>query len=434
MRFTTFIARRYLFSRKEKTIVNIISWISLVGITVSTLALIVVMSVYNGIGELTQSLFNVFDPELIVEPAEGKTFHTSQIDYDAIANADAVANISQIVEENAWLTLRQAEAIVQLRGVDEGYGRACGLDTLIAEGEYLLKAQSGKRKAESDDWGKRKAESDDWGAESDGIDYEPAPQLDYVLLGWNIMIRMGVNSMTNTPLALHIPKRGSSSIGFSMDEAFNNGYAYPAGAFRIQEEIDDLYVIADIDFVRRLMSYAPDEVTALAITLKDSKQLASTKRQLQSLLGDGFTVKDRFEQKPLYYKIFRSERLGVFLILSLIVLISTLNLIASLSLLIINKRKDIATMRALGMDRQQIRRVFFTEGILIALVGVVAGLVLGFVTCLLQQHFGIVKLGANAIVDAFPVAMRLVDFVATFLVVTLLSTLVVAFTVRRAKI
>lgn len=417
MRFTTFIARRYLFSRKEKTIVNIISWISLVGITVSTLALIVVMSVYNGIGELTQSLFNVFDPELIVEPAEGKTFHTSQIDYDAIANADAVANVSQIVEENAWLTLRQAEAIVQLRGVDEGYGRACGLDTLIAEGEYLLKAQS-----------------DDWGAGSDGIDYEPAPQLDYVLLGWNIMIRMGVNSMTNTPLALHIPKRGSSSIGFSMDEAFNNGYAYPAGAFRIQEEIDDLYVIADIDFVRRLMSYAPDEVTALAITLKDSKQLASTKRQLQSLLGDGFTVKDRFEQKPLYYKIFRSERLGVFLILSLIVLISTLNLIASLSLLIINKRKDIATMRALGMDRQQIRRVFFTEGILIALVGVVAGLVLGFVTCLLQQHFGIVKLGANAIVDAFPVAMRLVDFVATFLVVTLLSTLVVAFTVRRAKI
>lgn len=424
MKLSTFIARRYLFSHKEKTIINIISWISLVGITVSTLALIVVMSVYNGIGKLTQSLFNVFDPELIVEPVEGKTFHTSQIDYDAIVNADAVANVSQMVEENAWLTLRQAEAIVQLRGVDEGYGRACGLDTLIAEGEYLLKAESGEWKAESDDWG---AESDDWG-------FEPAPQLDFVLLGWNIMIRMGVNSMTNTPLALHIPKRGSSSIGFSMDEAFNNGYAYPAGAFRIQEEIDDLYVVADIDFVRRLMSYTPDEVTALAITLKDSKQLASTKRQLQSLLGDGFTVKDRFEQKPLYYKIFRSERLGVFLILSLIVLISTLNLIASLSLLIINKRKDIATMRALGMDRQQIRRVFFTEGLLIALVGVVAGLVLGLVTCLLQQHFGIVKLGANAIVDAFPVAMRLVDFVATFLVVTLLSTLVVAFTVRRAKI
>ena len=424
MRLTTFIARRYLFSRKEKTIVNLISWISLVGITVSTLALIVVMSVYNGIGELTQSLFNVFDPEILVTPNEGKTFRTSDIRYDDLVATDGIAHVSQMVEENAWLTLRQAEAIVQLRGVDESYGRACGLDTLIAEGEYLLKAESGKRKTESDDWG----------VESEGFDFEPEPQLDFLLMGWNIMIRMGVNSMTNTPLAVHIPKRGTASIGFSMDEAFNNGYAYPAGAFRIQEEIDDLYVVADIDFVRRLMSYAPDEVTALAITLDDPAKLGSAKRQLQSLLGDGFSVKDRFEQKPLYYKIFRSERLGVFLILSLIVLISTLNLIASLSLLIINKRKDIATMRALGMDRQQIRRVFFTEGLLIALVGVVAGLVLGLVVCLLQQHFGIVKLGANAIVDAFPVAMRLVDFIATFLVVTLLSTLVVAFTVRRAKI
>lgn len=417
MRLTTFIARRYLFSRKEKTIVNLISWISLVGITVSTLALIVVMSVYNGIGLLTQSLFNVFDPEILVTPTEGKTFRTSDIRYDDLVATDGIAHVSQMVEENAWLTLRQAEAIVQLRGVDESYGRACGLDTLIAEGEYLLRA-----------------ESDDWGAESEGLDFEPEPQLDFLLMGWNIMIRMGVNSMTNTPLAVHIPKRGTASIGFSMDEAFNNGYAYPAGAFRIQEEIDDLYVVADIDFVRRLMSYAPDEVTALAITLDDPAKLGSAKRQLQSLLGDGFSVKDRFEQKPLYYKIFRSERLGVFLILSLIVLISTLNLIASLSLLIINKRKDIATMRALGMDRQQIRRVFFTEGLLIALVGVVAGLVLGLVVCLLQQHFGIVKLGANAIVDAFPVAMRLVDFIATFLVVTLLSILVVAFTVRMAKI
>ncbi len=408
MKLSTFIARRYLFSRKEKTIINVISWISLVGITVSTLALIVVMSVYNGIGLLTQSLFNVFDPELLIEPAEGKTFHTSAIDYDALCSTDGVEQVSQIVEENAWLTLRQAEAIVQLRGVDGSYGAASGLDTMIAEGEYLLRESF--------------------------LDGEDTVYQDFLLMGWNIMIRMGINSMTNTPLAIHIPKRGTSSIGFSMDEAFNNGYAFPAGAFRIQEEIDNLYVVADIRFVRHLMSYAPDEVTALAVTLSDSKQLGSVKRQLRSLLGDNYTVKDRFDQKPLYYKIFRSERLGVFLILSLIVLISTLNLIASLSLLIINKRKDIATMRALGMDGVQIRRVFFTEGILIALVGVVAGLLLGLITCLLQQHFGIVKLGANAVVDAFPVAMRLVDFVATFLVVTLLSTLVVAFTVRRAKI
>lgn len=405
---STFIARRYLFSRMEKTVINLISWISLVGITVSTVALIVVMSVYNGIGELTQSLFNVFDPQLIVEPVEGKTFRTSQIEYNAISSLDGVANVSQYVEENAWLTVHQAEAIVQLRGVDDCFGKSSGLDTLVVQGDYLL---------------------------SDVIsDVQGERPVFFLTMGWNIMSRLGVNSLSNTPISVHIPKRGSTAIGLSMEEAFNNGFAYPAGAFAVQEEIDNLYAVTHIDFVRQLMNYAPDEVTALALSLDDDADLDHVKSDVRKLLGNDFSVKDRFEQKPLYYKVFHSERLGVFLILSLIVLIATLNLIASLSLLIINKRKDIATFRAMGMQNQAIRRVFFTEGLLIALVGVLLGLAIGFVACLLQQHFGIVKLGANAVIDHFPVAMRLVDFVATFLSVTILSSIVVAFTVHRARL
>ena len=405
MGYRGFIARRYLFSRKEKTVINLISWISLIGIAVSTIALVVVMSVYNGIGELTQSLFNVFDPELLIEPAEGKSFRTSDIDYAGLTQTDGVNVVSQIVEENAWITLRQAEAIVQLRGVDETYGKATGLDTMILEGDYTL------------------------------TPYTSTPSTSTpILLGWNIMVRLGVNSMTNVPLAVHIPKRGTTSLGFTIDEAFNNGYAYPAGTFRIQEEIDNLYTVTDIDFVRQLMGYTPDEVTALAVTLAKSANIDKVKRELRHKLGDRFTGKDRYEQKPLYYKIFRSERLGVFLILSLIVLISTLNIIASLSLLIINKSKDIATLRAIGMTRRDLQRTFFTEGVMIAIVGVVAGLLLGFVICLLQQHFGIVKLGANAIVDAFPVSMRLVDFIATLGIVTLISSLVVWLTVKKAKL
>ncbi len=393
-----FIARRYFFSRKEKTIVNLISWISLIGIAVSTLALVVVMSVYNGIGELTQKLFNVFDPELKVEPVEGKTFRTSDIDYDALLGSDGIETVSQIVEENAWITMHQAESIVQLRGVDDHYSELCGLDTMIAEGEYLLK--------------------------DNGVNY--------VLLGWNVMIRLGINSMTNTPMAIHIPKRGSSAIGLSMDEAFNNGYAYPSGTFSIQEEIDNTYVIADINFVRELMGYQADEVTSLAVKVRDGRSIVKIKKEMRDKFGDKYSVKDRYEQKPLYYKIFRSERWGVFLILSLIVLIATLNLIASLSLLIISKRKDISTMRALGMEESDIQRVFFTEGVLVAGVGIVSGLVIGFVVCVLQQQFGIVKLGANAVVDAFPVAMRVVDFVATLLIAGILSSAVVGLTVRRA--
>lgn len=403
-RLTLFMAFRYLFSRKEKTVINLISWISLAGISVSTTALIVVMSVYNGIGQLTQSLFNVFDPELIIEPAQGKTFRTGQINYDAITDNKYVANVSEIVEENAWLTLRQAESIVLLRGVDEGYGHASGLDTLLYDGNYLLK--------------------------------QPGNEADvyFMLMGYNIMARLGVNSLTNSPIAVHIPKRGTSAIGFSMDEAFSSGYAYPSGSFLIQEEIDNLYVVTHIDFVRKLMNYESDEVTALALSLHDASKVEPAKKALAETLGEDFTVKDRFQQKPLYYKVFHSERLGVFLILSLIVLISTLNLIASLSLLIINKRRDIATLSALGMQRSQIRQVFFTQGQLIALVGVVAGMLIGLATCLIQQHFGIIKIGANAIIDHFPIAMRVVDFAATFFVVMLLSSLVVHFTVRRAKI
>ena len=395
-----FIARRYLFSRKEKTVINLISWISLVGIAVSTIALVVVMSVYNGIGELTQALFNIFDPELVIEPSEGKTFKTTDIDYNSLENIEGVSDISQIVEENAWVTLRQAEAIVQLRGIDEQYGHTSGLDTMMFEGQYLL---------------------------NEGGNH-------YLLLGWNIMVRLGVNSTTNIPLAVHIPKRGTKSMGFTMDEAFNSGYAYVAGTFQVQEEIDNLYVVSDIDFVRQLMNYGADEVTSLAVTLKEGANMEKTKKEIRQLLGDGFSVKDRYDQKPLYYKIFRSERLGVFLILSLIVLISTLNIIASLSLLIINKRKDIATLRAIGMTQRDLQRTFFTEGLMIALVGVIAGLVLGFIICLIQQQFGIVKIGANAIVDAFPVSMRFVDFASTFGVVTLLSAFVVWLTVKRARL
>lgn len=400
MKVPFFIARRYLFSSKEKTVINLISWISLVGIAVSTTALIVVMSVYNGIGELTQALFNVFDPELVIEPSEGKTFRTGDIDYERLTTTDGVGDVSQIVEENAWITLHQAEAIVQLRGIEESYGSASGLDTMMFEGSFLLKDEDNH----------------------------------YLLLGWNIMMRLGVNSMTNAPLSVHIPKRGTKSIGFTMDEAFNNGYAFVAGTFQVQEEIDNLYVVTDIDFVRQLMNYAPDEVTALAVTLDKGANLEKTKKELRRQLGIGFTVKDRYDQKPLYYKIFRSERLGVFLILSLIVLISTLNIISSLSLLIINKRKDIATMRALGLTKKELQHTFFLEGLMIALVGVCGGLVTGFFICLLQRQFGIIKIGANAIVDAFPIAMRLVDFAATFGVVTLLSTIVVWLTVKHAKL
>lgn len=404
MPYTLFIARRYFFSRKQKTVINIISWISLIGIAVSTTALIVVLSVYNGIGNLTQSLFNSFDPHLLVQPAKGKTFHLSTIDYSALSATEGVAAVSQIVEENAWITYHHNEAIVSLRGVDSSYPRVTGLDTLLYEGIYQLAAPM-----------------------DDGL------QQYFLLFGAEVYYNLGIREASNMPVAVHIPKRGVS-LGMTMDEAFNTGYAMPGGNFYIQQDIDTRYVVADIAFVRQLMDYSDDECTSLAIALQPRANADKVKASVRRLLGDEFTVKDRFEQQPIYYKVFRSERLGIYLILALIVLISTLNLVASLSLLVLDKKRDIATLRSLGMPRSNIRRIFRTEGVMISAIGVVAGLLLGFVICFLQQHFGIVKMGNNFVVSAFPVAMRGIDFLITFLLVMSLSSLSVLLAVRKSKI
>lgn len=409
---SSLIARRYFFSRKQRTVINIISWISLIGIAVSTAALIIVLSVYNGIGQVTQTLFNSFDPELVVQPAQGKTLHLHDIDYDALCRTDGVATVSQIAEENAWMTYRHNEAIVSLRGVDGNYHLVTGLDTLLYEGIYRF--------------------TDTVAAPDDEGD-TMLTTVHYLLMGAEVYYNLGVRDVSNIPVAIHIPKRGVA-LGLTMDEAFNTGYALPGGNFYIQQDIDNRYVVTDIDFVRQLMDYADDECTTLAIALQPGARVSKVKTAVAAQLGDGYRVLDRFEQQPIYYKVFRSERLGIYLILALIVLISTLNLVASLSLLMMDKRHDIATLRSMGMPARQVRRIFRIEGVLIAAMGVAAGLLLGFVVCFVQQQWGVVKMGSNFVVNAFPVAMRGIDFLLTTAMVMALSTFAVLFAVRKSKV
>ena len=408
-----YIARRYFFSRKRRTVVNVISWISLVGIAVSTAALVVVLSVYNGIGEVTQGLFNSFDAPLVVQPAKGKTLHATRSDLDALRGVEGVAAVAQVVQENAWMTYRHNEAIVTLRGVDEVYHRVTGLDTLLYEGTYRL------------------ADTVLTAADEEGV--ADTAVLHYLLMGAEVYYNLGVRDVSNVPVAVHIPKRGAA-LGLTMQEAFNTGYALPGGNFYIQQDIDNRYVVTDIAFVRSLMDYAPDECTQLCLGITPDAKPERVKERVRALLGDGYRVMDRFEQQPIYYKVFRSERLGIYLILALIVLISTLNLVASLSLLMMDKRHDAATLRAMGMEGRAVRRIFRIEGLMISGLGVLAGLLLGFIVCFVQQRFGIIKMGSNFVVSAFPVAMRGVDFLNTTVMVTALSGLAVLFAVRKTKI
>lgn len=407
MKLPLLIASRYLFARKQKSVVGVISWISLVGLAVSAMALIIVLSVYNGIGQVTQQLFNSFDPPLIIQPAKGKTLSTADIDMTALRRTSGVAAVSCMAEENAWLTYRQQQAIVTLRGVDADYHLVTGLDTMLYEGRYpFSEVPRGSEYAE-------------------------------IVLGADIYYGLGITSHSNVPVMLHIPRR-SGQLGVSPDDAFRIEPAFPTGNFLIQQDIDQRYAVTDIATVRRLLDYDSTVCTALAVALDPKASPKKVKKAISSQLAAAnsqFTVKDRFEQQPLYYKIFRSERLGIYIILALIVFISTLSLTASLSLLIIDKRRDADIMRSLGMTGRAVRRVFFAEGVMICALAVVAGLAVGFVVCWLQQQFGIVRMGdGNFVVSAFPVAMRAMDFVATFLMVTVISTAAVALTVRRARV
>jgi len=422
LKLKSFIAWRYLFSRKRKSVINIISWISLVGLSIASTALIIVLSVYNGIGGLTQKLFNAFDPQLMIEKYEGKSFHADSTFLEKVLSVDGIGTVSCIVEENAWITYRQNQAIVQLRGVDRNYPAITGIDTMIFDGEYFFVGQS-----------KKTSTIPDSQESPDTIIQTINQTIHYAVLGALVYDQLGLRSLSNDPMAVHIPKRGRG-IGLSIDDAFNTDYLYLAGTFYIQQDIDSKYVLADIGFVRSLLEYSGDECTSLAIALTPKANVRKVKKELQQSLGTDYLVKDRYDQQPLYFKIYRSERFGIILILSLIVLISTLNLIASLSLLIIDKKRDIATIRSLGMERHTVRQIFFREGIFISFVGVIAGLFLGFVICFLQQTFGFIKMGNNFVVSAFPIEMHPADFLLTFVLVMMLSTLAVWFTTRRAKI
>ena len=411
MKIEALIAVRYLFSRKQRSVVNVISWISLVGLMVSTMALIIVLSVYNGIGDITKSLFGTFDPELVIEPAEGKTLHITDIGLEHLASFEEVEIVSPIVTETAWITYGQNQAIVKLRGVDCNYADLTGLDTLLNQGEYKLSFSSPISGEES---------------------------VATLIVGGQIFHELGMHLPATMPAAVHIPKRGTTAMGLTMDQAFNIGYAYPVAGFFIQQDLDRQYVVTDLAFVQRLMNYAPDECTSLALKLKPGTDPDKVKQVLHSsltTLHSPLIVKDRYDQQPLYYKIYSTERLGIYLILSLIILISTLSLVASLSLLIINKHSDIFILKSMGMECTTIRRAFLSEGLLICALATVAGLVLGFIVCFLQQQFGIVRMGdGNFVVSTFPVAMRAVDFLITFLLVMAISTFSVTLTVRRARI
>jgi lipoprotein-releasing system permease protein len=401
MNLSLYIAKRYLVSKKSHNIINIISIISVVGVTVGTMALIIVLSVFNGFETLVKSLFNTFDPDLKITLVEGKTFQPNMLAEDDIKNIPGVVRYTEVLEETALLKYQNRQALVTVKGVGEDFETLSGLDSMIVHGEMLL--QSGN--------------------------------LNYMILGYGVAYTLGANlNDYMNPIMVYAPRR-SGYIGTLPEQAFTNRTIFPSGIFSIQQDFDTRYTIVPVRFARTLFGYE-NEVTAIEVGLQKGAKTDRIKEEIRKIAGENFQVKDRYEQQELLYKIMKSEKLAIFLILGFILFIATFNIIGTLTMLILDKRKDIAVLHSMGANETLIKRIFFAEGMLISFSGAIFGMLLGALICWIQIQFGIVPLhagGGSFVIDAYPVELQFVDFLYVFLLVLGIGLPAVWYPVRQIK-
>jgi lipoprotein-releasing system permease protein len=390
MNFPIYIAKRYLISKKSRNVINIISIISVVGVTIGTMALIVVLSVFNGLEKLVVSLYNSFDAEIRIEVKEGKNFDANTVISDAeLKKIKGIRYITHVLEENALVRYNERQSVVTIKGVDDDFAKMTGLDSMMVDGSLIL--ENGEK--------------------------------NFAVIGQGIAGALSLNlNAINKSLQVYVPSKGKHSP--NDPDALNQLNIIPSGVFGIQQDFDALYIIVPLRFSRELLE-SDSALSAIEIGLDKGTNLYKVQQQIQSLAGDKFIVKNRFQQREILYKILKSEKWAIYLILSFILIIATFNIIGSLTMLIIDKKDDITILHYLGADANQIKKIFLYEGLMITLSGALGGLLLGFILCFLQQQFGLVELSGsgNFIVKYYPVQMLLTDFLLVFLTVFLIGWL-----------
>jgi lipoprotein-releasing system permease protein len=380
-----FIARRYLLAKKSQNVINIISAISVVGVATGTMALIVILSVFNGFDSLIKSLFSVFDPELEISLVEGKTFLIEgDARFDEVKRHPGVLYFTEVLEENTLVMYGERQHIATMKGVGKNYVESSGLDRMLVDGEFKL--------------------TDEYNNE-------------FAVIGRGMANVLGVGLSFLTPLEVYIPRR-SARPGMLPDQAFNRELIFPSGVFSVEQEFDMSYIIVPITFARDLLEYR-NEVTSVEIGLHHDFRESMVREELQEILGNEFRVLNRYQQHEWLYKVMETEKWAIFLILSFILLVASFNIIGSLTMLIIEKKKDIAVLKSMGASETLIRKIFLFEGWMISAAGAAGGLLLGFLISFVQMEFGVIKLyGAGTfIIDAYPVEMQVADFIYVFLTV-----------------
>lgn len=398
MNLSFYIARRYLLGKKSQNAINIISGISVLGITTGTMALVIVLSVFNGFDSIVKSLYNTFDPELKISAVEGKTFYPDPSKIQAIQSLPGVAVLSEVLEENVLLLYNDKQHIATVKGVDEAFGDVSGLDSMIYDGEMKLKDRNRA----------------------------------YTVVGQGVAINLGIGLSFIDPLFIYTIDRKAKINMSQPEESIRRDFIYPSGIFAIEQDYDSRYIICPIDYVRELLSYQ-GEVTHLELKLDPSFPAEEVQKEIQTLLGEEFLVKNREQQNELFYKVMRSEKWAIFLILTFILIIASFNIIGSLSMLIIDKKKDILTLRNMGAGKKLIKRIFLVEGWLISLFGSISGIFLGTAISWVQQRFGVIKLTGNGsfIIDAYPVQIELLDIGLIWITVLFIGLIAARYPVQQ---
>ena len=390
-------AWRYFKSKKSTNAINIITGISVLGVAIGTAALILVLSVFNGFEDLLSNLFGHFNPELKITPSKGKTFEVDSFVLVKMRELPGVEIVSETLEEIAFFEHDGSQDFGVLKGVDSLFARVNGIDsdTTLREGQYLLK---------------------------DGV-------RNCLVLGAGVRNKLSVNiSNPLSVITVYMPEQQTGIL----DKPFKTRQASPVGTFAIQQEFDNEYVLTNLGFVRELLEAPPTMVSALELKCSPGVNILEVKAQARALLGEGFTMKDRYEQNEAFFKVMQLEKWMGFAITSLMLLLMAFNTVGALWMIVLDKQRDISTLKSMGATDAMVYRIFLLEGFLLTLFGMGIGLVLAIVLYFAQKYWGIVTIPEGFLVESYPIAMRASDFLPVTLTVLGIGLLASLLPARRA--
>jgi lipoprotein-releasing system permease protein len=383
---SVYIAKRYLFSRKKVHAINIISGISMLGVLIGSAALFIILSVFNGFEVTILSLYSNFDPQIKIEARLGKTFDPNTPYFNALHHDARVFSFTEVLQEKAMIKYNDRPFIGIIEGVSDDFLKNPLIDSIVQRGSFTLK-NGGQN---------------------------------FAVIGADIQGSLGIN-VHDKLAAIEIYSPRSSAGSNPLDEFVVRPIS-PSGVFAVGPDFDDI-VVTPIEFARDLLGQ-PKNVSSLNINYKKGADIDAIQDAIKDKIGNNFTVKNRKEQNTELYKTLNFERWFIFMILAFVLIIAIFNIIGSLTMLVIDKRKDIAVLTSLGANKQLIQGIFFCEGMMISLIGCIAGIVLGLLFCILQQRFGLIKMGSKmSVLDAYPVSIRASDFGLVFLTVCIISVI-----------